>query len=151
MARIHTHHKGRSGSVPPIREKAPEWQALSGKDVEQQVITLAKDGKTNSMIGLYLRDQFGVPDVRLATGKSISAILAENNLTPKLPEDIAVLLRRVVNMQEHLPTNPKDLKNKRALELIESKIRRLAKYYRREGRLPETWTYSTETARLLLE
>jgi small subunit ribosomal protein S15 len=54
-------------------------------------------------------------------------------------------------MQEHLPKHRKDLHNRRSLELLEAKIRRLAKYYRREGRLPEDWTYSAQTARLLLE
>jgi small subunit ribosomal protein S15 len=151
MARIHSHKRGRSGSVRPMREKAPDWQPLTGKQVEEQVISLAKEGKPMSQIGAYMRDQFGVPDVRLATGKPVQAILQENKLVPKLPEDVANLLRRVVNMQEHLPGHPKDLHNKRSLALLESKIRRLAKYYRRVGRLPEDWTYSTETARLLLE
>jgi small subunit ribosomal protein S15 len=151
MSRIHSKHSGRAGSVPPLRESAPDWQPLKGKDVEQQVVTLAKEGKSMPAIGLYLRDQFGVPDVRLATGKSISKILGDNDLQPKLPEDITNLLTRVVNMQEHLPKHRKDLHNRRSLELLEAKIRRLAKYYRREGRLPEDWTYSAQTARLLLE
>lgn len=151
MARIHSKHRGRAGSVKPLRESAPEWQPLSGKEVEQQVVTLAKEGKSTAQIGVYLRDQFGVPDIRLSTGKSVAVILAENKLQAKLPEDLSNLLKRVVNMQEHLPRHPKDLHNHRALALIESKIRRLAKYYKRIERLPEDWQYSTQTARLLLE
>jgi small subunit ribosomal protein S15 len=98
-----------------------------------------------------MRDQFGVPDVRLATKKSVNQILRENKLEPRLPEEIANFLRVVVNLQAHLAENPKDLANKRALSLVESKIRRLAKYYVREGKLPADWRYSSETAKLLLE
>jgi small subunit ribosomal protein S15 len=151
MARIHKHRKGRSGSTKPFRTETPKWQPLSNKDVETQVIGLAKEGKTSAIIGAYMRDQFGVPDVRLATKKSVNQILRENKLEPRLPEEIANFLRVVVNLQAHLAENPKDLANKRALSLVESKIRRLAKYYVREGKLPADWRYSSETAKLLLE
>lgn len=151
MARIHSKHGGKSGSVKPLRESTPDWQPLKGADVEKQVVSLAKEGKSTAVIGVYLRDQFGVPDVKLATGKSISQILDENDLSPRLPEDLTNLLRRVVSLQEHLQKNKKDLHNRRALTLVESKIRRMAKYYKREGRLPEDWVYTQDTAHLLLE
>jgi small subunit ribosomal protein S15 len=41
--------------------------------------------------------------------------------------------------------------NNRNLQLIESKIRRLVKYYKREEVLPQTWEYSLKNAELLLE
>lgn len=151
MARIHAHRKGKAGSKRPMRNKAPKWSPLSGKEVETQVVALAREGKSMPMIGAYLRDQFGVPSIRLATGKPVAAVLAENKLTPKLPDEITNLLRRVVNLQSHLKRTKNDLQNQRALVLIESKIRRLAKYHIREGSLPDTWTYSSETAKLLLE
>lgn len=151
MARIHKHSKGRSASTKPFRTEAPNWQPLKQKDVETQVVGLAKEGKSTAVIGAYMRDQFGVPDVQLATGKSVLEILAENKVEPRLPEEIANLLRRVVNLQAHLAENPKDLANKRSLSLVESKIRRLAKYFIREGKLPADWKYSAETAKLLLE
>lgn len=153
MARIHAHRRGKSGSTRPFRQKPPTWQPLSNKEVEAQVVSLAREGKTTALIGAYLRDQFGVPDVKLTTGKTVLEILQEHKLEPKLPEEITNLLKRVVNLQDHLarPDMKKDLHDRRALTLLESKIRRLAKYYRREGRLPEDWQYSTQTAKLLLE
>jgi small subunit ribosomal protein S15 len=151
MARIHKHRKGRSGSTKPFRTETPEWQPLSSKEVETQVVGLAKEGKSSALIGAYMRDQFGVPDVQLATKKGVLKILRENKVEPRLPEEITNLLRDVVNLQGHLAENKKDLANKRALSLIEAKIRRLAKYFIREGRLPADWTYSSQTAKLLLE
>jgi small subunit ribosomal protein S15 len=151
MARIHKHSKGRSASTKPFRTEIPSWQPLKNKDVETQVVGLAKEGKSTAVIGAYMRDQFGVPDVQLSTGKSVLEILKENKVDPRLPEEIANLLRRVVSLQGHIAQNPKDLANKRSLSLVESKIRRLAKYFIREGKLPADWKYSAETAKLLLE
>lgn len=151
MARVHKHRKGRSGSTKPFRTETPKWQPLSSRDVETQVVGLAKEGKSTAVIGAYMRDQFGVPDVQRSTGKSVLEILREGKMDPRLPEEIANLLRTVVSLQGHLATNPKDLANKRSLSLVEAKIRRLAKYFIREARLPKDWKYSSETAKLLLE
>ena len=74
MARIHARRKGKSGSTRPIREKTPDWTALNPREVESHVIDLSKSGKSTSEIGMILRDQYAVPDVKLATGKKISEI-----------------------------------------------------------------------------
>jgi small subunit ribosomal protein S15 len=47
--------------------------------------------------------------------------------------------------------NHKDLHNKRALELTEAKIRRLAKYYINEGKLESDWKYKRDQLRLMVE
>lgn len=153
MARIHAHRRGKSGSTKPLRSKPPAWSPLTGRAVESQVVALAKEGKSTAAIGAFMRDQFGVPNVKLATGKRVGDVLAEAKLSPRLPEEIANLLKRVVNLQDHLARSEmkKDLSNRRALTLVESKIRRLAKYYIREGKLPADWKYSTQTVKLLLQ
>lgn len=151
MARIHAHRRGKSGSTKPMRTKAPAWSPLAPKEIENQVAALAREGKSTAAIGAYMRDQFGVPTVKTATHKRVSKILAEQNLAPRLPEEISNLLKRVVNLQDHLARTDNDLHNGRALTLLESKIRRLAKYYIREGKLPADWKYSTATAKLLLQ
>ena len=53
-------------------------------------------------------------------------------------------------MRKHLASNKKDLHNRRWLQLTENKIRRLAKYYRGTGRLPQNWQYKPETAEMLI-
>jgi small subunit ribosomal protein S15 len=40
--------------------------------------------------------------------------------------------------------------NARQLQITESKVRRLAKYYVKSGRMPKGWTYKPETAEILL-
>lgn len=151
MARMHARRKGKSGSTYPIREKHPDWSALNTREAESRVIELAKQGKTTSEIGLILRDQYAVPDVKLATGKKISKILEANNIKPEIPEDMRNLIGTAINLRKHLETNKKDLHNKRSLHLTESKIRRLTKYYHTEDRLPKGWKYSPKQAKLMFE
>jgi len=152
MARIHARRKGQSGSTHPVdRNKHPEWSSLNPREVESHVLDLAKAGKSTSEIGTILRDQYAVPDVKLATGKKISKILEGNNIKSDIPEDLRNLIRTALQLKKHLETNKKDLKNKRNLQLTESKIRRLTKYYHGQNRLPVGWKYSPEQAKLMFE
>ena len=104
MARIHARRKGRSGSSPQTRENNPKWSPKS-KDVEKTVIELASEGHSTSQIGIALRDTHAVPSTKLATGKSISKILAEKKLSSPLPEDLTNLMRKAVRLGEHLKIN----------------------------------------------
>jgi small subunit ribosomal protein S15 len=115
------------------------------------VIELTKQGKNTSEIGLIRRNQNAVPDVKISTGKKISKILEKNNIKPEIPEDLRNLIGTALQLKKHLELNKKDLKNKRNLQLTESKIRRLTKYYHSQKRLPDGWKYSPEQAKLMFE
>ncbi len=150
MGRIHARRKGQSGSNKPFRVEKPDWVPMSSEEVLSKVVELAKEGHSQAMIGTILRDQYGVPDVKLVTGKSIGDILKENDLAPQIPEDLMALMRKAVRINNHLQAHPKDLGNKRGLQLVESKIRRLMKYYKKVGKLPADWKYSIKDAELLV-
>ena len=141
MARMHARRKGKSGSKHPIERIHPEW-SIKAEEIEELIVKLAEEGKEPAMIGLILRDSYGVPDVKAALGKKLTKVLEEHNLLPPVPEDLNNLLNRRNNIKKHLEENPRDLHNKRRLHLIEAKIRRLVKYYKRNGRLPEDWSYA---------
>jgi len=151
VARIHARKRGKAGSKRPSRKTPPKWVRYKKNEIEKLVMKLAKEGNSTSMIGLILRDQFGVPSVGKITGKTISEIMKENNIYPKLPEDLFNLLKQAVNLRNHLEKDKKDYTSKRGLELLESKIRRLAKYYARKKIIPEDWRYSPEKAKLLVK
>ena len=141
----------RHASSKPVRQAAPEWVPMLPREVESKVIELAKEGKQPAVIGLILRDSYGVPSVHEVTGKKILQILKDAGLGGKLPQDLQNLVQRSIALQEHLAANPRDLHNLRGLELIESRIRALAKYYVGKGELPDTWGYTREGARLLVD
>ncbi|UCD14634.1 MAG: 30S ribosomal protein S15 [Thermoplasmatales archaeon] len=151
MARLHARRKGKSGSTHPIRKKHPEWSSLNPREIEARILELSKSGKSTSGIGMILRDQYAVPDVKIATGKSIMEILESNNIKSEIPEDLRNLIRTALSLRRHLDLNKRDLKNKRNLQLTESKIRRLTKYYHSKHRLPKGWSYSLDQAKLMFE
>jgi small subunit ribosomal protein S15 len=103
------------------------------------------------MIGTILRDRHAVPNARLVTGERVSEILARNGISGKYPEDLMNLMRKALNLMDHLSSNPKDLHNRRQLSLCESKIRRLARYYIGTGKLPQDWVYKQDQLRLMVE
>ncbi len=151
MARMHSRKGGKSRSHRPEVSESPKWVEYKDKEVEQLVLKLAKSGMISAKIGLVLRDQYGIPSVKLATGKTISTILKENNAYPDIPEDLLQLLRRAVRLAEHMKENKKDKHSERGLLNIESKIRRLAKYYKEKGVLDAKWAYSRDRAKLLIQ
>jgi small subunit ribosomal protein S15 len=150
MARMYSRKKGQSGSTKPSTKQLPSWVTYSAKEVELLIAKLAKEGKTPSQIGIYLRDEYGIPSVKLVCNKSITAILAEKGHQKELPEDLLALLRKVNDIQEHLIGNHKDQPAKRGLTLTESKILRLVRYYKRSGRVAKDWNYNPKQIKMYL-
>ncbi len=151
MSRIHSGRKGKAGSHRPYPVLKPEWVTLSSEEVTAQAVQLAKGGVPAAQVGQSLRDSYGVPSVRAVTGKRLGDVLADNDLRPEIPDDLQALLKRVVHLQRHLEAHPKDRSNRRGLALMESRIRRLARYYRQRRRIPEDWRYSAAGAALQVE
>ena len=68
------------------------------------------------------------------------------------PEDMMNLMRQAQRIIDHLESgNRKDIHNRRQLELTESRLRRLARYYRDNGKIPEDWTYKRDQLRLMIQ
>nr|MBI4156186.1 30S ribosomal protein S15 [Candidatus Woesearchaeota archaeon] len=149
MARMHSGKKGKSGSTKPHNKKNT-WIRYTAKEAEQLIIKLAKAGNSKSVIGLTLRDSYGIPDTKTLTKKTIGEILEENKLSTELPEDFIALIKREIEIAKHMEKNKKDFVAKRGLQLTESKIKRLTKYYKRVGKLPEDWKYDREKVKLLV-
>ena len=151
MARMHARKRGKAGSKKPSTRTTPKWVRYKKDEVERLILKLTNEGNSSANIGLILRDQFGIPSVKTIIGKTISKIMKENKIYPKYPEDLFNLLKQAVNLRGHLEKNKRDYTSKRGLELLESKIRRLGKYYVRTGVLPEDWHYDPEQAKLLVQ
>merc|ERR1711944_199672 len=133
MGRMHAPGKGISQSALPYRRSVPTWLKLSSADVKEQIFKLAKKGLTPSQIGVILGDSHGVAQVRFVTGNKILRILKSKGLAPDLPEDIYYLIKKAVSIRKHHDRNRKDRDAKFRLILVESRIRRLARYYKTKG------------------
>ena len=150
MAKMHSRKGGSSRSRPPMVTKAPEWSDVSKEELEKTIMKLHESGMAPSRIGLTLRDQYGVPSTKLYLGKNITGFLKENKVLPDIPEDLTNLMRKALHVRKHIKANKKDVHNKRSLHLTENKVRRLVKYYHDSGRLAPDWTYSPDTAEILI-
>lgn len=151
MARIYSRKKGKHGSKKPIAKTVPEWVQYDKKEVEELVVSLAKQGHSSAKIGTILRDSYGIPDVKMITGKTISQIMKESGTYPNFPEDLLNLFKKAVLLREHLKIHKADKHSKRGLENLESKIRRMVKYYIREKKVPKDFVYDPEKVKLIVQ
>jgi small subunit ribosomal protein S15 len=114
--------KGRSHSTRPVSRRPPSWCRYQPEEVEAFIIKLAKEGHSLSKIGTILRDQYA------------------------MPEDLANLIKKAHDLAVHIDKNKKDLHNKRSMQIIEARIHKLSRYYKREGVLPKNWKYKAKVA-----
>uniref|UniRef100_A0A2I3RL06 Small ribosomal subunit protein uS15 n=1 Tax=Pan troglodytes TaxID=9598 RepID=A0A2I3RL06_PANTR len=131
--RIHVPGKGLSRSALLYHHSVPTWLKLTSDNVKEQIYKLTKKGLTPPQI------------VRFVTG---IRILKSKGLASDLPEDLYHLIKKAVAVQKHLERSRKDKDAKFLLILIESRIHRLARYYKTKRVLPPSWKYepSTEAA-----
>ena len=150
MARMYSRARGKSKSSKPVKKVQHSWLRYQKEEVEQLIVKLAKSGQNSSDIGTILRDSYGIPDVKVVIGKRIGGFLNENKLDKKLPEDLVNLIKRDIKLMKHIEMNKHDMTAKRGVLITESKIGRLVKYYKANGKLPQEWKYNREQAQLIL-
>merc|ERR1712216_312634 len=146
MGRMHSKGKGIARRSLPYKRTPPSWVKQSAGDTVKEICNMAKKGYTPSQIGVVLRDSHGIPQVKMIAGNKIVRILRAQGLAPALPEDLYQLIKKAVAVRKHLEKNRKDKDSKFRLILIESRIHRLARYYRTTRKLPANWRYESATA-----
>lgn len=151
MARMHSRAKGKSGSTKPVEKKIPEWVTIDKKELKLLITKLAKEGKSSAEIGLILRDSYGIPDASLILEQGIYSFMREKNLNKNLPEDLMALMTRVFALRKHFENNKQDTTAKRGIQLTDSKINRLVKYYKKAGVIEPEFRYKASELNLYLQ
>ncbi|MCO5567875.1 hypothetical protein L7F22_021571 [Adiantum nelumboides] len=118
--------------------------------VDDHICKLAKKGLTPSQIGVILRDSHGIGQVKSVTGSKVLRILKGHGLGPEIPEDLYFFIKKAVAVRKHLERNRKDKDSKFRLILVESRVHRLARYYKKTKKLPPNWKYESATASTLV-
>merc|ERR1719387_2947644 len=111
----------------------------------EQVAKLAKKGLTPSQIGVILRDSHGIAQVAHVTGSKILRMLKKQGLAPEIPEDLYCLIKKAVQIRKHLDKFRQDKDAKFRLILVESRIHRVARYYKQVKALSPNWKYESST------
>ena len=150
MGRMHNNGKGVSRRSLPYVRSAPAWSKADAKAVKEEIFKLARKGFFPSQIGLVLRDSQAVAQVQAVTGSKILRILKAGGLGPRLPEDLYHMIKKAVTIRKHLSLYRKDKDAKFRLILVESRIHRLARYYRSKRQLPPNWRYDSSNASTLV-
>jgi small subunit ribosomal protein S15 len=150
MARTFSGDRGKSGSRKFKPSKIAKAVPIDKEEVEGLVLKLWDATKNPSLVGNILRDSYGIGSVKEICGKGIMEIVAEKRKVP-YPFDLLQLMKRAVNLREHLKIHKSDKHNTLRLQQIESKIRRLGKYYIKKKILPSNWTYDPEQAKLIVK
>merc|ERR1711890_208820 len=149
MGRMHSKGKGIARRSLPYKRTPPSWVKQSAQDTVKEICNMAKKGYTPSQIGVMLRDSHGIPQVKMIAGNKIVRILRAQGLAPSLPEDLHCLIKKAVAVRKHLE-NRKDKDSNFRLILIESRIHRLARYYRLAKMLPSNFKYESANAAALV-
>lgn len=139
MARMHTRKRGRSKSRKIYSQEKPDWIEFSNDEIETMIVDMKKAGNSNSVIGVKLRDQYGIPGTKAVLGKKLGAVLKSKDVKDQVPEDLMNLIARYKNVTTHMNSNRNDISNQRGQKLIMAKILRLVKYYKRVGYLEPKW------------
>jgi small subunit ribosomal protein S15 len=136
--------RGGGQSTRPVSKRPPNWVVYQPDEVQALIINLAREGKSQSQIGNILRDVHGIPLVKPIVGHGIRKVLEEAGIAPEIPQDLYDLMVRATKLRRHMDRNPKDFSNKRGLQLTESMIYRVTRYYKKKGMLPRDWNYRRE-------
>lgn len=139
-----------SKSSIPFKRSAPLWCKTSPDEIKDMIAKMAKKGMTPSQIGVALRDNHGIAQVSSVTNSKVLRILRGQGLAPGIPEDLYCLIKKAVSVRKHLERNRKDMDSKFRLILIESRIHRLARYYKLAKKLEPSFKYNSASAATLL-
>ncbi|MFL2932714.1 MAG: 30S ribosomal protein S15 [Nitrososphaerales archaeon] len=147
MTRIHGNSRGKSQSMKPSTMKS-DWVKLTPEQIGKLVVEMNKEGLNASQIGIKLRDEHAISSIKSVTGKTMKGFMEENGINQEIPEDLEALVKRALSLQNHLKSNKGDRKNVRSLELLEAKVHRLSKYYKKKNVIPKNWKYKSVIAQL---
>ena len=68
---MHSRKKGKSGSNLVTQNEKRDWVKYNAEETEKLVLKYAKAGNSSSEVGMILRDQHGIPNVKSICNKTI--------------------------------------------------------------------------------
>jgi small subunit ribosomal protein S15 len=113
-----------------IELKKPTWLKYTKEEVTAIILKLAKKGQTAEKIGLILRDQYGIPTVKLYELKIKEILEKEGEYQEPTNLNLKSKLDRIIN---HFKKNKQDKKTGRSLMITKAKLKKREEYEARKS------------------
>jgi len=114
-----------------IMEK-PVWLKYTKEEVEAIILKLSNKGMTSEKIGLALRDQYGIPKVKIY-GIKIKKVIESKS---KYEEPTVINLKnRVERITSHYQKNKGDKKAERSMIIVKAQLKKREEYHSKKLRL----------------
>ena len=107
----------------------PIWLKYTAQEVKKIVLKLAEKGLTAEKIGLTLRDQYGIPKVRLYNLKIKEILKEKNGFEEPTNKNLKIKLEKIIN---HYKKNKQDKKAERGLMITKAKLKKREDYTKRK-------------------
>lgn len=134
------------GHGPTFETSAPAWR---DRHAVVSVATRRWEGPCCGCARLHALGPRGLPRTS-PTSSQLAHAPVYAGLAPEVPEDLYCLIKKAVSVRKHLDKFRADTDAKFRLILIESRIHRLARYYKSVKGLPPNWKYESSTASTLV-
>lgn len=112
-------------------KKIKEKLKISKEEIEKEIVELYKQGYKPDEIGEKIKEKYG-KSVKEIVNKKVVKILREKNIKV-FPSDLENLIKKMKDLKKHFEKNKHDYKAKRAIQILEARIRILTEYYKRKG------------------
>ncbi len=121
---------------------------ISKEQINDIIKELWNKGYTPSQIGRELKEKYNIRVKDVLNKKLVRYAIKELNLKQEIPEDLLYLFKKINRMLKHLELHKKDIVTKKKLEELESRVKSLIKYYKKNKKLPQTFEYSRDIAKM---
>ncbi|MDT7890999.1 MAG: 30S ribosomal protein S15 [Candidatus Nanopusillus sp.] len=121
---------------------------ISKEQINDIIKELWNKGYTPSQIGRGLKEKYNIRVKDVLNKKLVRYAIKELNLKQEIPEDLLYLFKKINRMLKHLELHKKDIVTKKKLEELENRVKSLIKYYKKNKKLPQTFEYSRDIAKM---
>ena len=121
---------------------------ISKEQINDIIKELWNKGYTPLQIGRKLKEKYNIRVKDVLNKKLARYAIKELNLKQEIPEDLLYLFKKINRMLKHLELHKKDIVTKKKLEELENRVKSLIKYYKKNKKLPQTFEYSRDIAKM---
>ena len=93
---MHSRKHGKSGSHKP-EKKRHAWLMYEPAEIEKLIVKLAKEDKADAEIGIILRDQYGIPDMKKFSGETFHWITLLTVYGIAITDNITAITKDIFN------------------------------------------------------